>query len=116
MTFTVEPGIYVARDKSVLDLATLPVDVDADRDLTYLLGASEAKRILEQRKSDADVVTHEVPEQFLGVGVRIEDDLLVTSSGCENLTRGVPVDPDKIEALWNEVSTVPAMSDTVPHA
>ncbi len=109
MTFTVEPGIYVARDKTVLDLANAPFDLDGERDLAYLQGASEAKRILDERKSEADVVTHEVPEQFLGIGVRIEDDLLVTSSGCENLTRGVPVDPDEIEALWEQPPTVPAI-------
>jgi Xaa-Pro aminopeptidase len=111
MTFTVEPGIYVARDKTVLELSKAPFDADAERDLAYLEGSSEAKRILDERRSEADVITHEVPSQFLGIGVRIEDDLLVTSSGCENLTRGVPVDPDEIEALWNEVPTVPAMSD-----
>ena len=114
MAFTVEPGIYVAREKTVLELAKVPFDVDAERDLAYLEGAAEAKRILEERRTEADVVTHEVPEQFLGIGVRIEDDLLVTSSGCENLTRGVPVDADEIEALWTEEPTVPAVSDVAP--
>jgi Xaa-Pro aminopeptidase len=111
MAFTVEPGIYVARDKTTLELSKVPFDADAERDLAYLEGASEAKRILDERRSEADTVTHEVPEQFLGIGIRIEDDLLVTSSGCENLTRGVPVDPDEIETLWSEIPTVPVMSD-----
>jgi len=111
MTFTVEPGIYIARDKTVLELSKVPFDADAERDLAYLEGAAEAKRVLAERRSEADSVTHEVPSRFLGIGVRIEDDLLVTSSGCENLTRGVPVDPDEIETLWNETPTVPAISD-----
>ena len=111
MTFTVEPGIYVARDKTVLELSKASFDMDAERDLAYLEGAAEAKRILDERRSKADIITYEVPSQFLGIGIRIEDDLLVTSSGCENLTRGVPVDPDEIETLWNEVPTVPTMSD-----
>lgn len=111
MAFTVEPGIYVARDKTTLELSKAPFDADAERDLAYLKGASEAKRILDERRSEADTVTHGVPEQFLGIGIRIEDDLLVTSSGCENLTRGVPVDPDEIETLWSEIPTVPVMSD-----
>jgi Xaa-Pro aminopeptidase len=92
----------------------MPFDVDAERDLAYLEGASEAKRILEERRSEVDVVSHEVPERFLGIGVRIEDDLLVTPSGCENLTRGVPVDPDEIEALWRETPTVSAISHGAP--
>jgi len=109
MTFTVEPGIYIARDKTDLELSKTPFDLDAERDLAYLEGGTEAKRMLDERRSEADTVTHQVPPRFLGIGVRIEDDLLVTSSGCENLTRGVPVDPDEIESLWTEVPTVPAM-------
>ncbi len=41
----------------------------------------------------------DAPEQFHGIGIRIEDDALVTSGGCELLTRGVPVDPQEIEKI-----------------
>ena len=40
-----------------------------------------------------------VPEQFHHIGVRIEDDAIVTATGCELITRGVPVKADEIEAL-----------------
>ncbi len=40
-----------------------------------------------------------VPEQFHHIGIRIEDDAVVTDGDCELLTRGVPVEPDDIEAL-----------------
>ena len=40
-----------------------------------------------------------VPEAFWNIGIRIEDDAVVTDSGCELITRGVPVAPDAIEAL-----------------
>ena len=40
-----------------------------------------------------------VPEAFWHIGIRIEDDAVVTESGCELLTRGVPVAVDEIEAL-----------------
>ena len=40
-----------------------------------------------------------VPAQFHHIGIRIEDDAIVTGSGCELITRGVPVKPDEIEAL-----------------
>jgi Xaa-Pro aminopeptidase len=40
-----------------------------------------------------------VPEQFHNIGIRIEDDAIVTPSGCELISRGVPVKADEIEAL-----------------
>ena len=43
-----------------------------------------------------------VPERYAGIGIRIEDDVLVTEDGCEILTAGVPRDPDEIEALMAE--------------
>ena len=40
-----------------------------------------------------------VPEQFHNIGIRIEDDAIVTDSGCELITRDVPVSVADIEAL-----------------
>ena len=40
-----------------------------------------------------------VPERFHNIGIRIEDDAIVTESGCELISRGVPVNGDEIEAL-----------------
>ncbi len=40
-----------------------------------------------------------VPEQFHNIGIRIEDDAIVTPSGCELISRGVPVAVAEIEAL-----------------
>lgn len=40
-----------------------------------------------------------VPERFHGIGIRIEDDAIVTGGGCELITRDVPVKADEIEAL-----------------
>lgn len=39
-----------------------------------------------------------VPEEFRGIGVRIEDDVLVTADGCENLSAGIPRTADEVEA------------------
>ncbi|MDE2571618.1 MAG: aminopeptidase P N-terminal domain-containing protein [bacterium] len=41
----------------------------------------------------------DVPERWKGIGVRIEDDVVVTETGCENLTGGIPREIDEIEAL-----------------
>nr|WP_202567392.1 aminopeptidase P family protein [Agreia sp. COWG] len=39
-----------------------------------------------------------VPESFRGIGVRIEDDILVTADGAENLSAGIPRTADDVEA------------------
>jgi Xaa-Pro aminopeptidase len=39
-----------------------------------------------------------VPAKFRGIGARIEDDVLVTSTGVENLTKDLPRKPREIEA------------------
>lgn len=40
-----------------------------------------------------------VPERFAGIGVRIEDDVLVTESGAEVLTREAPKNVSDVEAM-----------------
>ncbi len=39
------------------------------------------------------------PDELLGIGIRIEDDVLVTADGHEVLTRAIPKEPDEIEAI-----------------
>jgi Xaa-Pro aminopeptidase len=41
----------------------------------------------------------DVPQAFWNLGIRIEDDAVITPQGCELITRDVPVDPVAIEAL-----------------
>ena len=43
----------------------------------------------------------DVDEKWKGIGVRIEDDILVTKDGNENLTQKVPSDPNEIESLMS---------------
>ncbi len=44
----------------------------------------------------------EVEEKWRGIGIRIEDDLLVTEAGHENLTRAIPKTIAEIESLMGE--------------
>ncbi len=39
-----------------------------------------------------------VPEEFRGIGIRIEDDILVTEAGNENLSAGLPRAADEVNA------------------
>lgn len=43
--------------------------------------------------------TKGVPARWQGIGVRIEDDVLVTRDGVDVLTRALPRDPEQIEAI-----------------
>jgi Xaa-Pro aminopeptidase len=45
------------------------------------------------------VDTKDIPEKYLGIGVRIEDDVLCTQNGPRVLTTKVPKEADEIEAL-----------------
>ena len=41
----------------------------------------------------------DVPAEYRGIGIRIEDDIVITADGNENLTAAVVKDADAIEAL-----------------
>ena len=46
--------------------------------------------------------SNETDEHFWNIGIRIEDDALVTNSGCELLTRKTPVEVKEIESVINK--------------
>ena len=44
-----------------------------------------------------------MPSKYRGIGVRIEDDVLVTDKGYDNLSRDIPTDCDAVEAWMKSV-------------
>lgn len=109
MAFTVEPGIYVDPKRPAVSFALIKYDEEADRNLSYELGPEAARKHIEERRQAAEKIEHPIPSEFLGIGVRIEDDVLVTNDGFVNLTEGVPREPDEIEALCAEPSSLPLL-------
>ena len=107
MAFTVEPGIYVDPEREKIELPMLEYDLDEWTERRMLLGSSKAKEVENREREAAPTVTHRVPEAFRGIGIRIEDDILITDSGHDNLTAGVPTDREEIEALCAEASLLP---------
>ncbi len=76
MTLTVEPGIYISDGMVV-----------------------EEKAGEEKEGEETKIHRWSVDKRWHGIGIRIEDDVLVTESGCEILTASVPKETNEIEAL-----------------
>lgn len=47
---------------------------------------------------------HNVPEEFIGLGVRIEDDVLITEDGPEILTKACPRDIDVLQKIASQTN------------
>jgi Xaa-Pro aminopeptidase len=69
------------------------------REETYREGTLEAGHVLTVEPGlYFQVNDRSVPAELRGIGVRIEDDVLVTEDGVENLSAAIPRTADEVEA------------------
>lgn len=99
--------MYVAPDKEEIELTLLTHDLDEWNERRIRLGRKAAAALEAEEREAAEKITHKVPAEFLGIGIRIEDDVLVTQDGHEVMTTGVPKEIDEVEAMCAETSILP---------
>ena len=106
MVLTVEPGLYFdpERESVTYDLREYSEEEMWER--RYRLGMSAARKLEDEEKSRAKKVTHPVPADYRGIGIRIEDDVVITAAGCEILTAGTPKTIEDVERACAEAPRV----------
>lgn len=97
MALTVEPGLYVDPSRPQVEFTMLEHDADQWARERMLDPSAAARH--RQLREDAPKVKHPIPPELLGIGVRIEDDVVITADGHDVLTADLPKAPDEVEAL-----------------
>jgi Xaa-Pro aminopeptidase len=107
MVFTVEPGLYIDPERESVTFHLREFSEDEQLERRLRLGSAAAKKLEDEEKARARTVTHPIPRELRGIGVRIEDDILVTAAGVENLTAGTPKTVDEVERACAEPPRLP---------
>src|SRR2546422_916535 len=107
MVLTVEPGLYFDPDRETgtYHLREFSEDEMWERRLRF--GAAAAKKMEDEEKAKVGTVVQPVPRELRGIGIRIEDDVLITPDGCDVLTAGTPKTVDEVERACAEPPRLP---------
>ena len=107
MVLTVEPGLYFDPERETVTFHLREYSEEEMWERRYRLGMAAAKKIEEEEKARAETVVHPVPAEYRGIGVRIEDDVLVTLDGPDVLTVGTPKSVEEVERTCAEAPRLP---------
>ena len=99
MVTTVEPGIYIRPNKPEIEFKLLKRDPKEIRERRKLLGMEKATKLENEEMKDAKSIKHIIPKDLLGIGIRIEDDIVCTDDKPINLTEEAPKTIEDIEAI-----------------
>jgi Xaa-Pro aminopeptidase len=97
MVLTVEPGLYFDPERESVTYLLREYSEEEMWDRRLRLGSAAARRLEDEEKAKAERITHPVPRELRGIGIRIEDDILITADGHEVLTTGTPKTIEEVE-------------------
>jgi Xaa-Pro aminopeptidase len=107
MVLTVEPGLYVDPERESVTFHLREYSEEEMWERRFRLGMAAAKKIEDEEKARADTIVHPIPPEYRGIGIRIEDDVLVTATGNDVLTAGTPKTVEEVERTCAEPPRLP---------
>jgi Xaa-Pro aminopeptidase len=107
MVLTVEPGLYVDPAKTEATFALREYRDVEIRERRDRLGMAVASKLEREEQEQAPKITHPIPAEFRGIGIRIEEDVLITAGGNEVLTSRAPKTIEEVERVCAEASPLP---------